>query len=146
MASAIAIAYAMTSSDPQPVAYTTHAVLIAATAERSCNPQNGVSLPSTAMTIPFEMLHAANNAIRSQSGVAEIRCARCSHRTANAAAGPAAKTTADAPRNRLPPLLRFTGDVSGAAPDNLTACPPSLRPPAAPAPGRVRGRIGQCVR
>src|SRR5258708_4193814 len=32
IASAMAIAYAITSSDPHPVAYTTHAVLIAATA------------------------------------------------------------------------------------------------------------------
>ena len=41
IASAIAIAYAMTSSDPHPVAYTTHAVLIAATAARSCRPHVG---------------------------------------------------------------------------------------------------------
>ena len=61
IASAIAIAYAITSNDPQPLAYTTHAVLIAATAARRCRPHIGRSRPSIAMTSALEMLHATSN-------------------------------------------------------------------------------------
>jgi hypothetical protein len=71
------------------------------------------------MTSAFERLQETSNAIRSQSGVDAIRCARCSQGTAIRAAGPDAKTTRDAPRSRRPPPFRFTRDVSGAAPNNL---------------------------
>jgi hypothetical protein len=120
MASAIAIAYAMTSNEPQPVAYTTHAVLIAATAARSWSPKRGGSRLSIVITIAFAMLHAANSATSSHSGVAAMRCARCNHGIARIAAGPDAKTRRDAPISRQEPLILLTEDLSGPAADNLT--------------------------
>src|SRR5436853_1430046 len=98
----------------------THAVLIAATAERSCNPHAGDSRPSTAITNAFETLQATSNEMMSHSGVGAIRLARCSHGIAIAATGPAAKMRRDAPTSRHPPSFLRTGDLSGAPAVNLT--------------------------
>src|SRR6185369_18030200 len=109
IASAIAMAYAMTSNGPQPVAYTTHAVLIAATAARRCSPKPGDNLPSIEITIALHTLQAASSTTMIHSGVFEMRWARWTQGTATIAAGPDAKTRRDAPITFQAPLILLTG-------------------------------------
>ena len=78
----------ITRIDPQPVAYTTHAVLIAAVAVRSWSPTVGESRPSITCTPAFAALHATSSDTSSQAGVAAMSRARRSSGIAKIAAGP----------------------------------------------------------
>ena len=72
------------------------------------------------MTHALVMLHAASSAMSNQSGVGEMRCARCNQGIAMIAAGPAAKMRRDAPMTFQAPLILLTECVSGGLAANLT--------------------------
>ena len=97
MRSAIPIPYPITRIEPHPVAYTTHAVLIAAVAVRSWSPTAGDRPPSIDCTKALTALHANTSVISSHSGVSAIKPARCNHGIASIAAGPAVKIRMEAP-------------------------------------------------